>query len=126
MIYDLCALAGMYKSCIHIKCKDTILPHKSRIINLKKKVLPHTFSGVEQHKPQIQIQLNKVSLLDNALTHHGMSHLHEAGDIRTLHVVDVTVRFCPIFYALCMDAVHDGMKFFIHFGCAPAKVHGIL
>ena len=50
-------------------------------------------------------QLNKVSLVDKSLTHHGMSHLHEAGDIRSLHVVDVAIRFCPIFYALSMNCL---------------------
>ncbi len=55
-----------------------------------------------------------------------MSHLHETCDICSLHVVDVAIRFCPIFYALSMNSVHDGVEFFIHFGCTPAEVHGVL
>ena len=31
--------------------------------------------------------------LDDALTHHGMCHFHEAGDVGALHVVDVALFF---------------------------------
>ena len=64
--------------------------------------------------------------LNNSLTHHSVSHLHEACNISSLHVVDVTVRFCPIFYALCMNAVHNCVQFLVHFGSTPTEMHSVL
>ena len=56
----------------------------------------------------------------NALRHHSMSYLHETGNICTLHVVDVAISFCTIFHALFVDAEHNAVQLFIHFGSTPA------
>ena len=38
--------------------------------------------------------------LDDSLAHHGIGHLHEAGDVSAFHVVDVAVRFSAVFHTL--------------------------
>ena len=55
-----------------------------------------------------------------------MSNFHEAGNISTLHIVDITIGFCSIFYALSMNSMHDSMQFFIYFCSTPAEMHSIL
>ena len=55
-----------------------------------------------------------------------MSYFHKSGNVGTLHIINVSVGFRAVFHALCMDAVHDCMEFFVHFGSTPAKVHCVL
>ena len=38
-------------------------------------------------------------LLENTLSHHGVSYLHESGNVGTLDIVDVTVSLCTILHA---------------------------
>ena len=59
--------------------------------------------------------------LSNALCHHGASYLHEAGNIGSLHIVDVTVGLCAIFHAVLMDVVHDGVQAIIDFFSSPLE-----
>jgi len=53
--------------------------------------------------------------LDDALSHHGVSYLHEAGDVGALHVVDVAVSLLAIFHAVLVDIVHDGVQTVVNF-----------
>ena len=44
--------------------------------------------------------------LEYALGHHGLGHLHEAGHIGTLHVVDVAVGLRAVLHAVGVNFVH--------------------
>ena len=61
--------------------------------------------------------------LDYSLLKHCLCYLHEAGDVRTLHVVDVAVRLGSVLHASLMDVGHDSMELLINLGRAPADVH---
>ena len=56
-----------------------------------------------------------ISRLVDTLAHHSVSHLHEAGDVSALHVVDVAAGFSTVFNALFVDALHDVVKFSVNF-----------
>ena len=47
------------------------------------------------------------SRLENALCHHGACHLHEAGDVSTLDIVDISVLLFAEECALVVDFSHD-------------------
>ena len=64
--------------------------------------------------------------LNNTLSHHSMSNLHETSDVSTIHVVDITIGFSTILHALLVDAEHDAVQLFVHFGSAQAQVHSVL
>ena len=64
--------------------------------------------------------------LNHALAHHGVGHLHEAGDVGALHVVDVAVGLASELDALLVDVAHDGVELLVHFLGAPLQVHGVL
>ena len=64
--------------------------------------------------------------LDDALSHHCMSHFHEASDVCTFHVVDESVGLCAVLDALLMDVVHDAMETLVNLFFAPRDVHSIL
>ena len=88
-----------------------------------KKSLP-TFTG-GQRCYKIQIQLNEniyayEKLLYYTLCHHGVSYLHEACNVRTLYIIDVTISFCTILHTLFVNAEHDAMQFFVYFSSTPA------
>ena len=55
-----------------------------------------------------------------------MSNFHEACNVGAFHIVDVTIGFSTVFHTLCVDVVHDAMKFFVNFGFAPREVHCVL
>ena len=88
----------------------------------KRKLLPCCMTGALSH---FFFRWNELSL-HNSLCHHRLRHLHEASDIGTLHVVDITIWFFAILHTLSMNGVHDTMKFFVHFLGRPTEVHGIL
>ena len=46
-------------------------------------------------------------VLNDALCHHGIGHLHESGNIGTLHVVNVAIGTSAILHTLFVDGVHD-------------------
>ena len=52
--------------------------------------------------------------LYDALGHHGVGHLHEAGHVGTLHVVDVAVGLRTILHAVLVNVLHDVVQFGIH------------
>ena len=56
--------------------------------------------------------------LHNALRHHGVGNLHEAGDVSTLHVVDVAVLL-TILHALTVDVRHDAVQLFVNLCTSP-------
>ena len=47
------------------------------------------------------------SRLENALCHHGACHFHEAGYVRTLDIVDISVLLFAEKRALVVDFSHD-------------------
>ena len=85
-------------------------------------------TGGKQRKPQIQIQLNKVFTIrsDDSLPHHCVGHFHESCNVGTFHIIDITVIFSTIFYALGMDVTHDLMEMFVHFFGTPGDMHCVL
>ena len=61
------------------------------------------------------------SSLHNALSHHGISNLHEAGYVSTLHVVDVTISLSTILNAVLVNVVHDALQVVVNFLRSPAQ-----
>ena len=57
-------------------------------------------------------------LLNDTLSHHCLSHFHEAGDIRAFHVVDI-VAFTSMLNALVVDAAHDLVQFSVNLFRCP-------
>ena len=53
--------------------------------------------------------------LDDTLLEHGLSHLHEAGDVGALHVVNMTVGLCTELNASLVDALHDVVQLIVNF-----------
>ena len=53
--------------------------------------------------------------LDDTLLEHGLSHLHEAGDVGALHVVNMTVGLCAELNASLVDALHDVVQLIVNF-----------
>ena len=74
--------------------------------------------GLSQSRVLPQLLL-VVTGLYYALSHHCVGHFHEAGNVGALHVVDVAIRLCSVFYALVMDIVHNAMELFVDFGFRP-------
>ena len=63
---------------------------------------------------------------DAALGGPGGAHLHEAADIGSDNIVDISVGLGAVLYADRVDVVHDGAQAGIHlFGC-PGQAHGVL
>ena len=56
------------------------------------------------HKHRIDLGFRRA--LHNSLRQHGLGDLHEAGDVGTLHIVDV-VAFLTVLHALLVNALHD-------------------
>ena len=48
--------------------------------------------------------------LYNALSHHSLGNLHEAGHVGTLHVVDVAVLLSTVLHAVLVNVVHDALQ----------------
>ena len=42
-----------------------------------------------------------------ALSHHGVGNLHEASDVRALHIVDVAVLLLAVLHALLVWLLHE-------------------
>ncbi len=63
-------------------------------------------------------QDEQAASLQYALGHHGMSHLHETGNVRAFHVVDVTIC-AAVAQALGMNVAHDLVQTGIHLLCRP-------
>ena len=53
--------------------------------------------------------------LDDTLLEHGLSHLHEAGDVGALYIVNMTVRLCTELNASLVDALHDVVQLIVNF-----------
>ena len=60
------------------------------------------------------VGLTRYFLLDDALSHHGLGNLHEAGHVGTLHVVDVAILLSTILHAVLVNVVHDALQVLIH------------
>ncbi len=75
------------------------------------------FQCLREKSPSFSFYANFV--LDNTLRHHGLSHLHETGDVCTLHVVDVTIFFGTVLHAIFVDVLHDVVKLAVHFFGTP-------
>jgi len=67
-----------------------------------------------------------IGILDDSLLKHCLCNLHEAGDVRTLDVVDVTVRLCTVLHASLVDIRHDRMELIVNFCRTPADMHCVL
>ena len=65
-------------------------------------------------------------LLYHTLLHHGLSNLHEAGHIGTLHVVDVAVGLSTILHSRSVDGLHDVVQLGINLFARPAESDGVL
>ena len=52
-------------------------------------------------------------LLYDALCEHGLRHLHEARDVGTLDIVDMTVRLFAILHTLLVNRAHDVMELLV-------------
>ena len=59
------------------------------------------------------------------MRHHGIGNLHEAGDIGTLHVVDIAGLFA-VFHALAVDVGHDLVQTLVNLFAAPGETHRVL
>ena len=64
--------------------------------------------------------------LYDALRHHGVGHLHKSSDVGTLHIVDVTICFSAIFYALLVDGRHDVVQTLVYLLSSPTQTEGVL
>ena len=53
--------------------------------------------------------------LDDTLLEHSLSHLHEAGNVRTLNIVNMTVGLSTELNAGLVDALHDVVQLLVHF-----------
>ncbi len=63
---------------------------------------------------------------EDALSHHGAGHFHEAGDVGALDVVDVAIGLLAVELALTMDSFHDFAQTGVDFFGSPGKFLGIL
>ena len=64
--------------------------------------------------------------LHDALSHHGLGNLEEAGYVGTLDIVDVAVGLGAILHAVVVNVVHDVMKLGINLFTAPAQTLRVL
>lgn len=78
------------------------------------------------HALTVIVDSKYITVSDDALFHHGCGHLHEAGDIGALHIVEVTVGLLAVSHTLLMDGSHDLMQFGIDLLGSPLEVLGIL
>ena len=60
--------------------------------------------------------------LDDSLLEHSLSDLHEAGNVGTLDIVNMTVCLCTELNASLVDALHDEVQLVVNFLCGPADV----
>gem|GEM_PF-6053006 len=67
-----------------------------------------------------------VGLSDNALSHHGLGNLHEAGHVGTLHVVDIAVGLGTVLHTVIVDVLHDPVQLVVHFFRRPRDTAGVL
>ena len=58
--------------------------------------------------------------LYNSLRHHGVSDLHEAGDVGTLDIVDIAIGLLAILDALLMDGRHNLVQLLVDLSFTPA------
>ncbi len=61
-----------------------------------------------------------------ALLHHCGRHLHEAGDVSALHVVQVAVGLLAVAHALLVDGGHDLVELRVDLFGGPLEVFGVL
>ena len=54
------------------------------------------------------------TLLNHALCHHGLCHLHEACHVGTLHVVYIAVGLSAVLHAVLVDVLHDPVQLVVH------------
>lgn len=77
-------------------------------------------------RPDFYVRLVVSSGSDDALTHHGVGHLHESGDVGALHVVDVSVGLGAVLDALGVDVAHYLVQAAVNLLGAPLQVLGVL
>lgn len=65
-------------------------------------------------------------ILDDTLLEHSSSDFHEAGDVGTFDIVDMTVWLSTVFDACFVDALHDEVELVVYFLSRPADVRSVL
>ena len=65
-------------------------------------------------------------LLHDSLLKHCTGNFHEAGDIGTFDIVDITVRLSAIFHTSLVNVRHNAVEFLVNLCRALADVHCIL
>ena len=64
--------------------------------------------------------------LNATLCQHGIGHLHESCDIRTLHIVYISVGLGSVFNTCRMDILHDRMQFLVNLFGSPHQTDRVL
>ena len=64
--------------------------------------------------------------LYNALRHHSLCHFEEAGDVRALYIVDVSVLACAVLDTCTMYVMHDFVQHLVNLLAAPVDFARIL
>ena len=64
--------------------------------------------------------------LDDTLSEHSLCDLHKAGDVSTLHIVDVTISLRAVLDALLVDGRHDVVELLINLLSTPVETDAVL
>ena len=65
--------------------------------------------------------IKNVVVLYNALSHHSLSYLQEAGYVCTLYVIYVTIWLSTILHAVSVNIVHDVVELSINLLTRPLQ-----
>ena len=66
-------------------------------------------------------QVGSLLGLNDALSHHSLSYLQEAGYVCTLYVIYVTIWLCTILHAVSVNIVHDVVELSINLLTRPLQ-----
>ncbi len=67
-----------------------------------------------------------LSSLYDALSHHGIGNLHEAGYVSTLYIVDVAISLSTVLNAVLVNVVHDALQVVVNLLRSPAQTLRVL
>ena len=69
------------------------------------------------------MSVGKSTCLQYPLCHHRFGYFHEAGDIRSFHIIGIRVAFITLAGTLFKNILQDKFQFLVYlFGC-PAYFH---
>ena len=92
------------------------------LLLILKSLLPYTMSYVIMRK---YLGFAELSLHD-ALSHHSLGNLHEAGYISALDIVNIAVGLLAVLHAVLVDILHDSVQAVVNLFRGPAEALRVL